>query len=234
MLKRSQLLQKQLKRLPQLILSAQEEERKRISRELHDVIAQTLTGINLSLSELRTQGGYKSATLDRAQTMISRAIDSVHGFARELRPAVLDDIGLIPALRTFLSDFATLTGIHTKLTGPAIADPSEPAVRTVLFRVAQEALQNVARHAEASHVAVDIHSSAEGVVMTIRNDGRPFDVTRALNFTLGRRLGLIGMRERLEMVGGDLSVESTPNRGTVVTARIPHSKTVRRKRLPRP
>lgn len=225
LLEESQRQQKQLQRLPRQILSAQEEERKRISRELHDVVAQTLTSINLSLAQLKVEPGTNTRNFDRklsqAQSLLREAVDTVHQFARELRPTVLDDLGLIPALHTFMRDFTTQTGIRTELKVAAAVDQLEPVRRTVLFRVIQEALNNVAHHAGASHVKVSLLTAADGISLTIWNDGKAFDVARALNFTIGKRLGLLGMRERLEMVGGCLALESTPDQGTTVTAKIP-------------
>ncbi len=236
LLKESKGLQKQLTRLPRLLLSAQEEERKRISRELHDMIAQTLTGINLSLEYLSAEAEHNvedfRKKLPIAHMMVSKAVDMVHNFARELRPAVLDDLGLVPALRTFLRDLTTRTGIRAELTVKAFADRLEPVRRTVLFRVAQEALNNVTRHAGATHVEVRIRGSVGGVSIIIQDDGKAFEVARVLRSTAGKRLGLLGMRERVEMVGGKLEIKSARGQGTTVTAKIPLGKAPKGKALP--
>ncbi len=228
LLEQSEQLQEQLRQLSRQILSAQEEERREISRELHDVIAQTLTGINVRLAALSKEAATNTKGLDRniarTQKLVEKSVDIVHRFARELRPAVLDDLGLIPALHSFMKNFTTRTGVRTQLTAFAGVEEMETARRTVLFRVAQEALTNVARHAKASRVKVSLQKMADGVCMKIEDDGKSFQVERTLHANGGKRLGLLGMRERLEMVGGRFGVESAPGQGTTITAQIPFNK----------
>jgi len=218
-------LQDQLRRLSRQILSAQEDERKKISRELHDVIAQTLTGINLSLAALKKQAVTNTKGLDRniasTQRLVEKSVNIVHRFARELRPAVLDDLGLIPALHSFMKSFAERTGLRVHLTAFAGVEQLASSVRTVLFRVAQEALTNVARHARASRVEVNIVKLQDSVCMKIIDDGKSFNVEHVLRARGGRRLGLLGMRERMEMIGGHFAVESAPGKGTAIVAQIP-------------
>src|SRR5436190_15835236 len=160
LLEQSDGLQEQLRRLSRQILTAQEDERKKISSELHDVIAQTLTGINIRLAALKREAAVNSKGLDRniarTQRLVEKSVNIVHQFARELRPAVLDDLGLIPALHSFMKHFTARTGIRTRLTAFAGIEQLDTSRRTVLFRVAQEALTNVARHAKASRVDVSI------------------------------------------------------------------------------
>ena len=228
LLEQSDRLQEQLRQLSRQILSAQEEERKEISRELHDVIAQTLTGINVRLAALKKEAALNTKGLDRniarTQRLVEKSVDIVHQFARELRPAVLDDLGLIPALHSFMKIFTTRTGVRTHLTAFAGVEQLDTARRTVLFRVAQEALTNVARHAQASRVEVSIQKLPDGICMKIKDDGKSFQVERVLHGKGGKRLGLLGMRERLEMVGGRFDVESVPGKGTTITAQIPSGK----------
>jgi signal transduction histidine kinase len=231
LLERSDRLQEELRRLSRQILSAQEEERKQISRELHDVIAQTLTGINIRLATLKKQAAVNTKGLDRniarTQRLVERSVDIVHQFARELRPAVLDDLGLIPALHSFMKNFTARTGVRTHLTAFAKVEQLETGRRTVLFRVAQEALTNVGRHARASRVEVSIQQLPDCICMRIKDDGKSFPVERVLNGKGGKRLGLLGMRERVEMVGGRFEVQSAPDRGTTITAEIPPVKPAR-------
>lgn len=225
LLEQSDRLQEQLRQLSRQILSAQEEERREISRELHDVIAQTLTGINVRLAALAKEAATNTAGLDsniaRTQRLVEKSVDIVHRFARELRPAVLDDLGLIPALHSFMKLFTARTGVRTHLTAFAGVEQLDIARRTVLFRVAQEALTNVARHAKASRVEVNLQKLRDGVGMKIKDDGKSFDVDRTLRANGGKRLGLLGMRERMEMVGGNFSIESAPGHGTTVLAQMP-------------
>ncbi len=228
LLEQSDRLQEQLRQLSRQILSAQEEERREISRELHDVIAQTLTGINVRLAALAKEAATNTKGLDRniarTQRLVEKSVDIVHRFARELRPAVLDDLGLIPALHSFVKIFSQRTRIHVHLKAFAAVEQLDTARRTVFFRVAQEALTNVARHAQAGHVEVSIQKLPEGICMKIKDDGRSFQVDRVLNGKGSKRLGLLGMRERLEMVGGHFGVESVQGKGTTIIAQFPNVK----------
>jgi PAS domain S-box-containing protein len=224
LLDQSRHMQEQLRHLSRQILSAQEDERKKISRELHDVIAQTLTGINVRLSALKKAAGLDARGLDRniarTQRLVEKSVNIVHEFARELRPAVLDDLGLIPALHSFVKLFSKRTRIRVHLKVFSGVEQLDAARRTVLFRVAQEALTNVSRHAQASRVEVSVQKLAGGISMKIKDDGKSFEVERMMRFRGRKHLGLIGMRERLEMVGGHLDVESAPGKGTTITAHI--------------
>jgi signal transduction histidine kinase len=148
-------------------------------------------------------------------------VDIVHRFARELRPAVLDDLGLIPALHSFMKNFGARTGLLAHLTAFAAVENLDAAKRTVLYRVAQEALTNVARHAKASRVDVNIHQQNSAAFMEIKDDGKSFEVERRLHGKGSKRLGLLGMRERVEMVGGTFCIESSPGQGTIVRVEIP-------------
>jgi signal transduction histidine kinase len=225
LLEKSDRLQEQLRQLSRQILLAQEDERKKISRELHDVIAQTLTGINVRLSALKKEAAINTRGLDRniarTQRLVEKSVNIVHEFARELRPAVLDDLGLIPALHSFTKLFSKRTRIRVHLKVFAEVELLDTAHRTVLFRVAQEALTNVSRHAHASRVEVSIQKMNGLICMTIKDDGKSFEVERMMRSRGRKHLGLLGMRERLEMVGGHFDVESAPGNGTTITALIP-------------
>jgi two-component sensor histidine kinase len=175
-------LQEQLRHLSRQLLLAQEEERKRISRELHDEIAQTLTGINVRLAALKTEATHNTKGLQNkiasTQRMVEKSVDIVHRFARELRPTVLDDLGLIPALHSFVKSFSKQTRIHVGLTVYAAVEQLDSVKRTVLYRVAQEALTNVARHAHASRVDLSIEKLPRTVCLTIQDNGKSFQVER--------------------------------------------------------
>jgi signal transduction histidine kinase len=229
LLEESDRLQQQLRQLSRQMLQAQEEERKEISRELHDVIAQTLTSINVRLAALAKAAAINTKGLEQniasTQKLVEKSVEIVHRFARELRPAVLDDLGLIPALHSFMKSFSARTGVHVHLKAFAGVEHLEMSRRTVLFRVAQEALTNVGRHAHASQVEVSLQERPDGVGMQIKDDGKSFNVERTLQANGGKRLGLLGMRERLEMVGGTFGIESAPDRGTTITAQMPFGKT---------
>jgi signal transduction histidine kinase len=225
LLEQSHSMQEQLRRLSRQVLQAQEDERKRISRELHDVIAQTLTGINVRLATLKKEASISPKGLERSiastQLLVEESVNIVHQFARELRPAVLDDLGLIPALHSFVKSFATRTGLRARITAFAGVEQMDAARRTVFFRVAQEALANVARHAKASRVEVNIQQFQSAARMEIKDNGRSFLVEGGARAKGSERLGLLGMRERVEMVGGTFCVESAPGQGTTVRVDIP-------------
>jgi signal transduction histidine kinase len=225
LLEQSDHLQEQLRQLSRQILSTQEEERREISRELHDVIAQTLTGINVRLAALAKEAATNTKGLDRniarTQRLVEHSVDIVHRFARELRPAVLDDLGLIPALHSFVKIFSRRTRIRVQLKVFAGVEQLDNAQRTVLYRVAQEALTNVGRHAKAGRVEVTIQKLPGAARMEIKDNGKSFRVEQVLHGKGNKRLGLLGMRERVEMVGGTFCVESEPRQGTTVRVEIP-------------
>jgi len=225
LLDQSQHLQEQMKRLSRRILLIQEEERRKISRELHDVIAQVLTGINVRLATLKVDATANrkslATSITRTQRLVERSVNIVHQFARELRPAVLDDLGLIPALHAFMKNFTRETGVRANLSAFAGVEALSSAKRTVLYRVAQESLTNVARHAEASVVAITLERIPKGVRMRVKDDGHAFQVNVGAKARRGSHLGLLGMRERVEMVGGAFAVESEPGNGTTIQAEIP-------------
>ena len=225
MLDQSKLMQAQLRHLSHKILSAQEEERKRISRELHDVIAQMLTGINIRLETLRAEASVNTKDLTksimRTQKLVEKSVDLVHRFARELRPEMLDDLGLIPALYSHMTGFTKATGIRVSLTAFAGVEELSNAKRTVIYRVAQEALANIARHAKASKGEVIIEKVANEVRMQIKDNGKSFNVGNVLHSKRTRRLGLLGMRERVEMIGGSFMVESAVGHGTAIKVQFP-------------
>ncbi|HEX6850832.1 MAG TPA: histidine kinase [Candidatus Polarisedimenticolaceae bacterium] len=225
LLEQSRHLQQQLRHLSHQILHAQEEERKRISRELHDEIAQTLVTINLQLANLARHVTADPRTLRRkiAETRrrVEASVEIVRRFARELRPTLLDDLGLIPALHAFMKELSKQYGLRTRLTAPASTEQLAISLRTVLYRVAHEALTNVTRHANASRVDVTIRKTAKLVSMTIADDGKSFPAKRVTHSPKGTHLGLLGMKERMEMVGGSLRIESLRGKGTTIHAEVP-------------
>ena len=225
LLAQSHTMQNQLRNLSRRVLQAQERERGRISRELHDDIAQTLVGINVHLETLSQEVGLTPRTLKRriarTQRLVGKAVHIVHQFARDLRPTMLDDLGLIPALHSYLNDFTKRTRLHVDFTAAAGVEQLGIARRTVLYRVAQSALTNVARHAEASRVKVSLRLLPTAVSLEIHDDGKSFAVEQLSVPKRRQRLGLLGMRERVEMVGGSFAVESAPGQGTTIRAQVP-------------
>jgi signal transduction histidine kinase len=153
----------------------------------------------------------------------------VHEFAVKLRPPALDDLGLIPALHSYLKEFAKQTGlaIHFASFSRGRIGQLDSAKRTVLYRVAQEALTNVARHAEASLVKVSVRKLQGAICMEVNDNGKSFQVQGGLSTRRNKGIGLLGMRERVEMVGGRFTVESSPGKGTAVRAEIPFANGIR-------
>jgi PAS domain S-box-containing protein len=225
LLEESRRMQEQMRQLSRQVLQVQEEERKRISRELHDVIAQTLTSISVRLTVLKKEAALKRGGLERnitrTQRLVEKSVNTVHQFARDLRPAVLDDLGLIPALHAHLKGFVARTGICAELIAFAGVEKLDPARRTVLFRVAQEALTNVARHSHASQVWVKIQKLKGAIRLRIIDDGKGFGAARVMEARKVNRLGLLGMRERMEMIKGTFNVQSAPGKGTTVCVQLP-------------
>jgi signal transduction histidine kinase len=227
LLERSRQMQEHLRHLSHQVLFAQEEERKQISRELHDEIAQTLTGINISLATLTKEATINTSSLKKkiasTQQLVEKSMKIVHRFARGLRPMLLDELGLIPALHSYMKNFTERTGIHIRFTVFAELEQLDSVKRTVLYRVVQEALTNVARHAQASLVKVSIRKLDGITRMEIIDNGKSFHVQHVLSGKRNKRLGLLCMRERLEMVNGSFTVESAPGKGTIIRAQIPFS-----------
>ena len=223
-------LQKQLQHMAHRILRAQEEERKRISRELHDEISQVLTAISFHLAVLKKEavsdGKNLKKQIARTQRLLEKSVNIVHRFAGQLRPPALDDLGLFSALHSYVTDFAKQTGLRVhfaSFTNDRI-ERLDSTKRMVLYRVAQEALANVAKHADASQVDVSIEKLRGVIRMEVKDNGKSFPVQDVLHSRRKGRLGLLGMRERVEMVGGRFAVESSPGKGTTIRADIPFRK----------
>jgi PAS domain S-box-containing protein len=225
LLDQSRHMQQQLRRLSHQVFQAQEEERKRISRELHDQIAQTLICINFDLLGLTRKPPASSRDLRqrvaRTHRLVEASVNTLHRFTRELRPPALDDLGLIPALHSYLRDYKRRTGLGIRFTTSAGAERLDTTKCTVLYRVAQAALANIVQHAKASRVEVSIQKRPGKVRLEIKDDGIGFSMGPGFQDLPPKHLGLLGMRERLEMAGGAFSVESAPGRGTTIRAEIP-------------
>jgi signal transduction histidine kinase len=238
LLRDSQRMQEMLRHLSHGVLHAQEEERKRISRELHDQITQTLVGIHVQLESLSREANIPPAKLRQriAQTQhsVEASVRIVREFARELRPSVLDDLGLIASLKSFFKEFTERSGVRVRFSTFAGVDQLKSDRRIVLYRVAQSALTNVFEHAKASQVSIDIQQEGDSIRMQITDDGRSFNVHQVLTDRHSKRLGILGMRERLEMVGGSLAITSHPGEGTTLLALLPFHRTTRSHSPPPP
>jgi signal transduction histidine kinase len=212
-----------LRRASASLLRAAETERLRIARELHDETGQVLTAIKLELAELeRLVAGSPTGTqaARRAADLAGRALQSIRATARGLRPAVLDDLGFVPALRTLAEEFAGRTGVAVDLRAAPLARNPGPEVQVALYRVLQEALTNVARHAAATRVEITVDVENGEVVLAVRDDGCGFDPDHA-TAPGDLRAGLAGMKERVVGAGGRFSMSSAPGHGARLEARLP-------------
>lgn len=219
-------MQENLRRMSDRLLKIQEHERSRISRDLHDEVGQALTAINMNLAILRNTLVASAPEVERrisdTQGLIEQTMDTIHNFSRELRPAMLDDLGLLPALRNYTKTFIERTGILVQLnvTAAETTERLDSDRKTVIYRIVQEGLNNIAKHAGAKRVDILIRGSPQDVHLEVSDDG--------CGFTLGARpesapkqLGLLGLAERARLVGGDFAVASLPDRGTILRATIP-------------
>ncbi|UCF66162.1 MAG: ATP-binding protein, partial [Acidobacteriota bacterium] len=213
-----------LRRLTRRLELAKEDERKRIARELHDEMGQGLTAAKINLQLLAALPG-SAETKDRASDtieLVDRMIQHVRALSLDLRPPLLDELGLSPALRSYLEAQAQRTGIDIEIADNGLPGDLPAEVGITAFRFVQEAVTNVIRHAEASRVDVDVMHAQGRLELTVRDDGSGFDVGQALHrASSGQHLGLLGIRERVESLGGQLEIDSSPGKGTSLAVNIP-------------
>jgi len=207
-------------------IEASEAQRRRISRELHDELGQQLTALVLGLRSVRDAVGQDASvrsTLQRLQEMAGRVSQDMHHIALELRPGALDDRGLQTALSNYVEEWSKRNGVVADVQYVGLGSRRLPShVETTIYRIVQEALTNVGTHAKATAVSVILQRQGEDVVAIVEDNGCGFDVTNPEGSGVQRRLGLMGMRERAALVGGNCDVESHGG-GTTVLARIPVS-----------
>jgi signal transduction histidine kinase len=211
-------------RLLQKLISAQEDERKRIARELHDETCQMLAALSMAVdTALRAPGGEAVAPrLAEAKTLATRALAGVHGLIFALRPSVLDDLGLLAAIRWFAARNLEPRGISVRCEFESLTTRIPPEMETALFRVVQEALNNVGRHSGADSVLIQVEEHKGQLEIEIEDDGRGFDPASVAQPDLGGRgLGLMGIRERVELLGGTVDIDSAPDDGTRIALRVP-------------
>jgi PAS domain S-box-containing protein len=212
-----------LQSLSRQLLGVQETERRYIARELHDEIGQALTATSLILQGIQSLGELDlvKARIKESLAVLNLALQQVRKMSLDLHPALLDDLGLIPALRWCADREAKWGDFQVQVQATEIKNLSED-VKLVCFRVAQEALTNVSRHAKAQHVTLELQKRKGAAHLTIHDDGRGFNVQEAMNSAIrGDSLGLLGMKERVMLVNGELEITSTPESGTQIHARFP-------------
>jgi two-component system sensor histidine kinase UhpB len=221
----------QAERLAAQVIMAQEEERKRVARELHDEAGQALTAVIIGLERgLASMPETYAADLpvqprqliSNLRDLAAQTLDEVRKLALELRPSVLDDLGLVAALRQYVRSTEERSGLSAQLTLVGWDEDTSrlpPEVETALFRIAQEALTNAIRHARATSVSVRLRRTAESVLLDVRDDG--VGLRAVPSAEVGEHLGMFGMRERARLLGGQLHATSVSPHGTLVHCSIP-------------
>ena len=218
-------LTRNLQLLSERLLHAQEEERRSIARELHDQLGQELTALRLNLNALKARSVEQPDLhqhIERLDTIAQQLDRDVDFLVWELRPTALDDFGLRAALAKHTENWSKLNGIAAELHSTGLETERLPGqIETTLFRVAQEALNNIAKHARASRVDIILERRSNQASLIVEDDGVGFDPSDET--ALGQRMGLAGMRERVALVGGTIHVESAPDKGTTIFVRAPVS-----------
>lgn len=206
--------------------NAQEEERQRIARELHDQLGQVLSAATMEMDAaeraLPPEQAVLKQRLQHARSVAARAVDQVHELMLDLRPMVLEDLGLIAAVRSYAEHYLTPRGVEAKVVVSGMARRLPPRVEITLFRIAQEAINNIAKHAAAQHMDLTLEFHDSFVRVTVHDDGCGFDATAVFDSEdRGRGLGLLGMQERATLAGGAFQIESQPSQGTRMIVTMP-------------
>src|SRR5262245_5701695 len=215
-----------LQALSSRLLEVQETERRHLARELHDEVGQALTAVKINLQMLQHQGqpAASARRLDDSLDMVDRILQGVRQMSLDLRPSLLDDLGLAAALRWYVGAQAQRAGLIAEVVTDSLTDDLSTAAATTCYRVVQEAVTNVVRHARATRISVALARAEGGFELSIHDDGVGFDVTAARRRALqGTSMGLFGLEERVELAGGRSAIESAPGRGTTVRAWLPSS-----------
>jgi signal transduction histidine kinase len=213
-----------LQLMNQKLLQAQETEKRNLARELHDEMGQSLTALKIQLEavQLSLNEPVLSDKLSDGIQLIERILKEVRNLSLDLRPLMLDDLGLVPALRWYGSTRAQLGGFSLRFDSSTSTLELAPEIETVCFRVAQEALTNIVRHAGAKHVDIQLQALEDEILLSIKDDGKGFDVQQKQAQTLdGEHFGLLGMKERVFLAGGELEIESEPDCGTEIRVHLP-------------
>lgn len=212
----------ELERLSKRMLEQHEEERRRLSRELHDETAQVFSAVKMELSVLKaeTPAG-ASGRLDRLMTLVDTGIRGIRSVVNDLRPSLLDDLGLLPALRSLVAQFAERSGLAVQFQAPRALPPLSKEAELAVFRALQEALANVARHAEARSVEVRLEVARGRLALAVRDDGRGPATTDTAQLEREGHMGLTGMRERLTAIGGTVAFGGRPGEGARIDIEVP-------------
>jgi len=214
---------RQLKALSRRVLQAQEQERRRIAIELHDELGQSLTAIKINLQLSERFKGQAPADLNlESIRIVEDALQQVRSLATALRPSMLDDLGLVPALQWLSDQAAQRGGFSVSFQYDAHSGRVASDIETVCFRIVQEALTNVTRHARASEVTIALRREHDELLLSVQDDGQGFDLAAMRERAIaGGSLGVLGMQERATLVGGQLEIDSAPGRGSLLQFRCP-------------
>jgi len=211
---------RQLRILSRRLFHLQEEERRHLARELHDEVGQALTAAKINLqTAMKESDGAKSKRIDETAAILEKLLGQVRQISLDLRPPTLDDLGLVPALRSLLDQQGRRASVGVHLSAKNIPENLDPEIQTTCFRVAQEAITNAVRHANATRIAVDLSCENGNMRLQVRDNGRGFDADSAQAQAVG--LGLIGIKERTALVGGQTKIVSSPNKGTTIEILLP-------------
>jgi two-component system sensor histidine kinase UhpB len=212
-----------LRILSHRLFQIQEEERRHLARELHDEIGQTLTAAKINTEMLRAAVPPDlGARLNENAAILDRLLQQTRRISLDLRPPLLDDLGLVPALRWYVNQQAERAGLEAKFAAAPLADDVPPHIQIVCFRLAQEAITNVVRHAQARTLTVELTRADVPLRLLVRDDGNGFDVTAAeARAEQGASLGLLGMKERAALAGGSARIVSSPGEGATVEILLP-------------
>jgi signal transduction histidine kinase len=213
----------ELARLSARMVEQHEEERRRLSRELHDETGQVFSAVKIELGVLRKNvPAEQGARLDQVLGLIDTGIRSIRNVTNDLRPSLLDDLGLLPALRSLVAEFGERSGMRVGMAAPATLPPLSDAAELALFRALQEALSNVLRHAQARSVDVGISVNRDGVLLEVRDDGRGLDTgATPERLEWAGHMGLAGMRERIGALGGTVRFQGEPGAGALLEVLVP-------------
>jgi signal transduction histidine kinase len=223
---RLQLKQEKRGELLHLVISTQEEERRRIARELHDETSQALTILAVKLEtaarSLPPSADTEKARLKEIQSIAIRTIDEIHKVIHELRPTLLDDLGLVPAVKYHAENYLEAAGVRANVETTGEERRPPPEIEIGLFRIIQEAITNIVRHAQAQSARIILEFEDTSISACLADDGKGFDLTEVAKANDRRRgLGLLSMKERVEHLGGILKIKSTPGEGTNIDIKIP-------------
>lgn len=218
----------QLRKLTAYLESVREEEKKKIARDLHDETSQLLASLNVHLEAAKNTLSEGSLTtkslLEKSQTIALRILDELHQLIYDLRPTLLDELGLVPAIGSLAESHLTVSGVEVKFNITGTVNRLPPTLETALFRIVQEIFNNIVKHSQAKHVLVTIAFKENRITIRIKDDGKGFNTSESGDSSNNQKgLGLLGIKERISLLGGELTINSRPGHGTEIKIAAPLS-----------